>query len=82
MTLRKDAREAVKAAIRAADPESFVREKVRLRGPNLVIGPLRLDLSDFNRIFVVGGGKASLGMAFGVDRLLGGRITDGLVNIP
>ncbi len=82
MTLREDALDAVKAAVRAADPESFVREKVRLRGSNLVIGPVSLDLSGFERIFVVGGGKASLGMALGVDRLLGRRITDGLVNIP
>ncbi len=82
MTLREDALDAVKAAVRAADPESFIREKVRFRGSNLAVGPVRLDLSGFERIFVVGGGKASLGMALGVDRLLGGWITDGLVNIP
>ncbi len=31
---------------------------------------------------MVGGGKAGLGMALGIERLLGRRITDGLVNIP
>ena len=82
MTLREDALDAVKAAIRAGDPESFIREKVRLQGSNLVMGPARLDLSGFDRIFVVGGGKASMGMALGVDRLLGHKITGGLVNIP
>ncbi len=82
MTLRTDALGALKAAIRAADPEAFVREKARLRGSMLIIGHVKLDLSHFDRILVLGGGKASLGLAVGVERLLGHRITDGLVNVP
>ncbi len=82
MTLRTDALGAFKAAIKAADPEMFVRDVARLRGSKLLAGSVRLDLSRFERILVVGGGKAGLGMAIGVERLLRQRITDGLVNIP
>ncbi len=82
MTLRADALEALRAAIRAADPEAFVTEKARLRGSKLIIGHVKLDLSQFDRILVLGGGKASLGLAVGVERLLSRWITDGLVNVP
>ena len=82
MTLREDALRAVKAAIRATDPESLVRQKLSLRGSRLIAGSTSIDLSRFDRTLVVGGGKASLGMVLAVERVLGGRITEGVVTIP
>ncbi len=80
--LRRQILEAVQQAIRAADPSAIIRRRVRLQDGKLVAGSTKLDLSFFDRVFVIGGGKASLGMALEIERILGDTITDGLVNIP
>lgn len=73
---------ALAAAIKSADPKALVREKLRLDGNELTIDLLRLDLTAFDRIFVIGGGKASAAMAIEIENVLGKRITRGVVNIP
>lgn len=82
MSLRRHVLEAVKKAILAADPSLIIRQKVRLHGRNLIVESTKLDLSLFDRVFVIGAGKSTLGMALEIERILGDRITDGLVNIP
>ena len=71
-----------RAALKAADPEQAVREHVRVKGARLVVGQERYDLKTFDRIRVVGAGKASAGMARAIEELLGSRLTDGHVNVP
>ncbi len=82
MPLRRQVLEAVREAIKAADPRRIVRQQVRIQGGKLIACSIRVDLSVFERVFVIGGGKAALGMAIEIERILGERITDGLVNIP
>jgi len=77
LTLRAHALAAVKAAIGAANPVSLVTHQVRLHGPSLAVGHASLNLSLYNRILVIGGGKASIGMVAGVERVLGDWITNG-----
>jgi len=78
--LRIDAREILDAGIRAADPEEAVKRSLRIAGEDLLAGPdLRLSLSDFDRVLVVGAGKASASMGKAVEDLLGDRIDGGLV---
>ena len=48
----------------------------------LVAGKRRYLLSRFDRIQVIGAGKASAAMARAVEKLLGRRITGGLINVP
>ena len=72
----------LEAAISAIDPKRLVKEKVRLVEHNLVIGNLSLDLNDYNRILVVGGGKATGRMAEALEETLENRIDYGIVNIP
>jgi glycerate 2-kinase len=55
---------------------------VKLIGNELEIGTLSLKLPQFRRVLVIGGGKASAGMALEIELLLGNRITGGSVNIP
>ena len=38
-------------------------------------------MKDFDRVFVIGGGKAGAAMAKAVERVLGARITGGLLNV-
>lgn len=71
-----------RAAVRAADPRQAVLAHVRIAGPALVVGNRRFRLADFDRIRVIGAGKASARMAQALERLLGRRVSDGWVNVP
>jgi glycerate-2-kinase len=55
---------------------------VRVRRNLLEIGTFSIKLSEFRRVLVIGGGKATAGMALEVERILDGWITGGSVNIP
>jgi glycerate 2-kinase len=46
------------AALAAVDPAQAIRQNVRLEGNSLQIGQRSYDLSRYERIFIVGGGKA------------------------
>ncbi|MBZ5624734.1 MAG: glycerate kinase [Acidobacteriia bacterium] len=69
-TLRKHALSIFRAALAAADPARAVANRLE-----------RLDVSRFRDIYVVGAGKAGASMAQAAERILGRRITAGLVNV-
>lgn len=71
-----------RAAVRAADPRQAVLAHVKIDGSALWVGKRRYRLADFDRIRVIGAGKASARMAQALQHLLGTRITDGWVNVP
>jgi len=71
-----------RAALRAADPVQAVLGHVRRAGETLLAGTRRYDLRSFQNIYVIGAGKASARMAVAIERLLGRRITGGLINAP
>lgn len=77
--MRKQALEIFQAALRAVDPVEAINKHVRIEGENLLIGERRLDLSKFDRILVVGAGKADAPMAQAVESLLGERVSEGLI---
>ncbi|MGP8243296.1 MAG: glycerate kinase [Bryobacteraceae bacterium] len=68
--LRSQARRIFDEALRAADPEAAVER--HLRG---------IDFDRYRRIFVLGAGKAGASMAHAAERVLGKRITAGLLNV-
>jgi glycerate 2-kinase len=59
------------AALKAADPAAAVLRSVK-----------REDLACKGRIFVIGAGKAGVAMAETAERILGDRITAGVVSVP
>ncbi len=69
------------AALAAVDPAQAIKHSVSLEGDSLRIGQRSYDLSRYERIFVVGGGKAGSPMAAAIEEILGQRITAGLVNV-
>ena len=81
MTLRKQALAIFRAAIKAADPVEAVLRSLRLRDASLEAGGRAYSLSRYDRIFVIGAGKASAAMAKAVERMLGSRISGGLINV-
>jgi hydroxypyruvate reductase len=80
--VKKHALQIFRAALEAAEPQAAVLRQLRSDGRTLIAGRERYRLTDIDRIFVVGAGKAGAAMASAVERLLGRRITDGLVNVP
>ena len=70
-TSGRHARAIFRAALEAADPEGGVIESLQ-----------RYPVRNFERIQVIGAGKAGAAMAHAVERVLGRRISGGLVNIP
>ncbi|WP_276258300.1 glycerate kinase type-2 family protein [Haloglomus litoreum] len=74
--------DCVEAGIRAADPERATRERVRLEGGQLTVGGDTYDLAEYDRILVLGGGKAAAGVARGLEATLGDRLSGGVVGVP
>ena len=77
--MRGQALEIFRAALRAVEPVDAILKHVRMEGESLLIGERRLELSKFDRILVVGAGKADAPMAQAVESLLGDRVSDGII---
>jgi glycerate-2-kinase len=77
--LRGVAEAAFNDALLAADPEEAVHRHFRLRDGVLRVGDVDYFLGQFQRIFLVGAGKASVRMAQAVERILGRKLDGGLV---
>ncbi|MCD6236290.1 MAG: DUF4147 domain-containing protein, partial [Thaumarchaeota archaeon] len=76
-TLRRAVLEAAEAGVKAVMPENFMK-KLRVSGRVLrVDGAVKIDLRRFDEIVVLGAGKASIGMAKYVEKILRGRISGG-----
>ena len=68
--LRKQSLSIFRSALAAADPAKAVASRLE-----------KLDVSRFRNIYVVGAGKAGASMAQAAERILGRRITAGLINV-
>lgn len=90
--LRADALAIAAAGLRAADPAAALEGSLRLRGDRLVVRGRRVDgLAEVagddetvvelagRRLFLLGAGKATLGMAAFLDELLGPRFADAAI---
>ena len=78
--LRTDARDIFRTALDAADPMACVRRNLVLSGETLIVGGEEYDLSEVDRILVVGAGKATATMAKATEEVLGDRIDQGAIN--
>lgn len=84
--MRLDALNIFRASLKPVNPYEAVRRFVSIDNNNLLIGreegeQTQLNLEDFERIFLVGGGKATAPMAKAMEDLLGERITSGIINV-
>lgn len=79
--LRQDALEIFQAGLQAADPKVAVHKFIKRDRQDLVVEGRTYHLEHFDRIYVIGGGKAGASMAAAVEKLLGDRISTGLVNV-
>ena len=80
---RKIALELLNEGIKAADPKNAIHNSVKLVNNEIkFINGSSFLLSDINRIFVIGGGKATAKMAEGLEEILGRYIYAGQINVP
>ncbi len=68
-----------KAALKAVDPFAAVLDHMEVKGSKLKAGKKSYNLDLFDRVVVIGAGKAGFPMAKAVEKLLGKRVSDGLV---
>jgi glycerate 2-kinase len=79
---RHHALQIFRAALHAADPQRAVLDRLTFDGRVIKAGGKRYRLEAFDRIQVIGAGKAGASMARAVERLLGRRISRGFLNVP
>ncbi|MBW2410319.1 MAG: DUF4147 domain-containing protein, partial [Deltaproteobacteria bacterium] len=77
--MREHALQIFQAGLAAVDPVEAIRRHTALEKDLLTIGDREFNLRDYNKILVVGAGKAAAPMAKTVEDLLGDRISDGVV---
>jgi glycerate 2-kinase len=77
--MRRDAMAIFEAGLTAVDTQSAVLAQLSLKRDVLSIGRKKYDLKKFNRVMVVGIGKASGQAAMALEKLLGDRISGGVV---
>jgi hydroxypyruvate reductase len=77
--LYQDALAIFKAGLLAVDPEKAVERVVSIKDDSLIVGGYSFLLSDFDRVLIVGAGKAACPMTRALERILGSRIATGAV---
>jgi hydroxypyruvate reductase len=78
-TIRQHALEIFQAALKAVDPVEAILRYVQVMDDVLQVGENRFAFKDYDRILVVGAGKAGAPMARALEELLGDRIADGVI---
>ena len=84
--MRSEAEQIFRSCLEAVDPYAAVKRFVHVKGDKLLLGMeeesyIELDLTQYDRIFLVGGGKATAPMARALEELLGNRIHRGIINV-
>lgn len=82
--MRTEAEEIFRHSLKAVDPYQAVKRFVRMEGNRLILGGERssaavFNLDGYDRLLIVGGGKATAPMARALEDMLGERIHKGLI---
>ena len=77
--LRLKAARIVESALDAVSPEACIRRAVHRQDSNLLLADRVIDLAQFDRIILVGMGKASARMAVAMEGILQERLSEGIV---
>jgi glycerate 2-kinase len=77
--MHADARRIWDAALRAVDPAAAVRRHVKRHGDDLLVEGKRFSLGRVSGIWVLGAGKAAAPMALALEKILGDRLTGGVL---
>lgn len=78
---RNNAIEIFQAGLSAVAPGAAIKKICRVDGENFIVAGSVYDLSLFEKIIVIGAGKAGASMAKALEELLGKRISAGLITV-
>ena len=76
--LRQAAVDIIDFALAAGSPRAAVDRLLHVDADRVTIGTLALDLGEYERVFILGAGKASRGIAEALEGKLGDRISGGV----
>ncbi len=79
MDLRTVARQLQQAALAAVDPAEAVYKFVSRVGDQLLVADRSYPLREFDRVFLIGAGKAAIPMADAVSEVLHDRLSSGVI---
>ncbi|MBW1898982.1 MAG: glycerate-2-kinase family protein, partial [Deltaproteobacteria bacterium] len=79
--LRKDAEKIFRAGLAAVEPGAAIHKFCRRSNDTLHIGNKNYELSRFDRIHVIGAGKAAAPMATAIEEILEDKISGGVINV-
>ncbi|RJS75392.1 glycerate kinase [Candidatus Bathyarchaeota archaeon] len=79
---REVAIDVIEASLKAVDPREVIKAKINLSNATLNVDGRTFNLRLFEKIIVVGGGKAGGPMAEALEETLGDRIEEGLIVVP
>lgn len=77
--LRRDALHILEAGYEAVLTDRVIESEVEMRGEDICIKGKNICLSDYERVFFIGIGKCAVDASMVFERILGDRITDGVV---
>ena len=83
--LRKISIEALQKAINAVKPKNLIKNSIKVQGNILAIQSDEYDLNEYNKIYIIGGGKATAEMVFSFESILSKlKNVDykGVINVP
>ena len=79
--LREAANHILLSAIEAVKPDQLIRQKIGLQNDILKIEDQQFKLNEYNRIYIIGAGKASAEMAREMENMLGEGIFYGVISV-
>lgn len=85
LELRKIGLDCLEKALHAVKPAILMKAAIKIQGNKLFVQEDIFDLEEYDKIYVIGGGKATAEMAFTLEKILDSRsnfIRGGIINIP
>jgi glycerate 2-kinase len=76
---RKIAGQVFMAGVNRVIPEQLITSVMALKNNSLIVGSLLFPITEIDKMYVIGAGKASAMMALGVEKILGDRISKGYI---
>jgi len=76
---RRDALKILEAGLNAVRTDKAIRAKLKLKGNILTAGRRKYDLKKYDHVYVIGFGKASHAAAAELEKMLGSRLSGGIV---
>jgi glycerate 2-kinase len=76
---RKICLELIETALSSLQPQNIIRKNFSLNNSALTIQDKTIDLTRFERIFLLGFGKGSAGLSKNIESILGNLLTEGYV---